>query len=303
MRVSIFHRRGFAMERTPGLMFACVLLLSGCGPGESEETSNQASPLQTVLATRDDNLALGSPTDAARDAAMSDDYLIERDQYALSYNNSRGSANWVSWHLSPAWKGGAQRQTTFSADTSLPDGWVTVHSSWYTNTGFDRGHLCPSDDRDGSVKDNRATFLLTNIVPQAPSSNRQTWRDLEEYCRSLINAGNELYIVAGPLGVGGRGSRGAADTIHSGQITVPAFLWKVVVVLPAGSKDVKRVSADTRVIAVNMPNEQSTRKIPWDSYRVSVDELEALTGYDFLSRVPTSVQKVIEASVDDGPTE
>lgn len=291
------------MERTPGLMFACILLLGGCGPGASEETVSHASPLQTAIATRDDNLALGSPTDAAEDAAMLDDYLIERDQYALSYNNARGTANWVSWHLSAAWKGDTRRQTAFSADTSLPDGWVQAHSSWYANTGFDRGHLCPSDDRDGSVEDNQATFILTNIVPQAPSNNRQTWRELEEYCRSLIDDGDELYIVAGPLGVGGRGSHGAAKSIHSGEITVPAFLWKIVVVLPMGSKDVKRVTADTRVIAVKIPNEQSAHPRPWDSYRVSVDQLEALTGYDFLSKVPASVQAVIEASVDDGPTE
>jgi endonuclease G len=34
-----------------------------------------------------------------------------------------------------------------------------------------------------------------------------------------------------------------------------------------------------------------------------VDALESLLGYDFLSNVPTSIQSVIEASVDNGPTQ
>jgi len=297
------------MRRTLAVIPACILILSGCLFAEIEEspspvkelTAAERAPLETLTATRDDNMGLGNPSDATADVSNPDNFLINRPQYALSFNNSRGSANWVSWHLSTAWKGSAPRSTSFIADTSLPAGFVKVFSSWYTNTGFDRGHLCPSEDRDGSTTDNQATFILTNIVPQAPVNNQQTWRALEDYGRTLINAGNELYIVAGPAGVGGTGSAGSADTIHSGDVTVPAFMWKVIVVLPVGSNDVSRVSTSTRVIAVNMPNDQDVNAHTWDFYRVSVDSLEAMTGFDFLSNVPTSVQSVIEASVDNGP--
>ncbi|UFH57723.1 DNA/RNA non-specific endonuclease [Spirosoma sp. KNUC1025] len=60
-----------------------------------------------------------------------------------------------------------------------------------------RGHLCPSDDRDNTAEENRTTFILSNIVPQAPTFNQQSWRLLEEYCRSLVRQDNELYIIAG----------------------------------------------------------------------------------------------------------
>jgi endonuclease G, mitochondrial len=298
------------MNRTFVVLPACVLLFSGCllaeeGDGslssDNEQTAAEALPLESLAATRDNNMALGNPSNATTATSNANNFLINRPQYALSYNNSRGSANWVSWHLSTAWKGSAPRSTTFTADTTLPTGFVKAFTSWYTNTGFDRGHLCPSDDRDASTADNQATFILTNIVPQSPINNQQTWRFLEDYARTLITAGNELYIVAGPGGTGGTGSVGAADSIHSGDVTVPDFLWKVIVVLPVGSNDVTRVTTSTRVIAVKMPNDQTVNAHPWDFYRVSVDSIESLTGFNFLSSVSTSVQSVIEASVDNGP--
>jgi len=37
----------------------------------------------------------------------------------------------------------------------------------------------------------------------------------------------------------------------------------------------------------------------WRSYRVSVDQVEGMTGFDFFSNVSTSIQSVIEATVDN----
>lgn len=252
--------------------------------------------------TRDDNMAMGNPSNATTSTADANNYLMVKPQYALSYNSSRGTANWVSWHLSTAWKGPAPRCDCFSQDAALPSGFYKATTSNYTNTGFDRGHLCPSEDRDGSDADNRATFLMTNIVPQAPKNNQQTWKYLEDYTRTLISAGNECYIIAGVYGQGGTGNQGGTtNTIASGNITVPSRVWKVIVVLPVGSNDVSRVASSTRVIAVDMPNTQSIGT-NWGSYRVSVDAIEAATGYNLLSNLPAAVQNAIEATVDNGPT-
>jgi endonuclease G, mitochondrial len=69
-------------------------------------------------------------------------------------------------------------------------------------------------------------------------------------------------------------------------------------VLPVGSNDVSRVTATTRTIAVVIPNSGSIGT-DWKAYRVSVDQVEAITGYDFFSNVPTPIQNVIEANVDN----
>ncbi len=47
---------------------------------------------------RDNALSLGNPSNAATDP---DNYLLEKPQYTLSYNCSRGTANWISWHHAP----------------------------------------------------------------------------------------------------------------------------------------------------------------------------------------------------------
>ena len=255
-------------------------------------------------ATRDNPLILGNPSDAKNEVNAPNNYLMEKPQFALSYNSSRGGANWVAWHLSSAWKGGVARQDDFRADPDLPTSFTKIVTGDYTNTGFDRGHLCPSDDRDSTVTDNSATFVMTNMLPQSPNLNRITWKNLEDYCRKLMEQGNELYIFAGGYGVGGNGSNGDLNTFASGKVTVPARCWKVVVVLPINSNDLTRIDANTRVIAVDMPNTQSVNANAknWGDYRVKVDDIEAATGYNFMSAVATNIQSTLESKIDTGPT-
>ena len=167
-----------------------LLWLMGCKTVAPPTVNTGTAPL-----TRTDNLALGNPSGAT--LGNPNNYLISRPQYVLSYSRDRGIANWVSWHLSQDWKGNARRTNEFRPDLSLPAGWYAARPSDYTNTGFDRGHLCPSDDRDNTPDDNAATFILTNIVPQAPRHNREVWKTLEEYERRLMEAGNDVYIIAG----------------------------------------------------------------------------------------------------------
>jgi len=273
-------------------LLGATLLLLGCGQDAPDPTAP----------TRDDHLALGNPSGAITDATQPTNYLIVRPQYALSYHRDRGTPNWVSWHLSPAWLGTAARQDNFTADNTLPTGWYRPTSSSYTGSGFDRGHQCPSADRTASAADNAATFVLSNIIPQAPNNNQRTWVGLENYSRTLVGQGNELYIICGSYGRGGTGSEGRATTIDQGRITVPARCWKVVVVLPIGTNDASRITSSTRVIAIDLPNSNTVNE-DWSRYRTSVDAIEQATGLDLLSAVSTAVQATLEAQVDKGPTQ
>jgi endonuclease G len=254
-----------------------------------------------ATATRDSNLTLGNPSGAVASTSYPTNYLLTKAQYTLSYNNSQGKPNWVSWHLSSAWLGATARQDNFSPDATLPSGWYQVKTSDYTGSGFDRGHNCPSADRTGSVTDNSATFLMSNMMPQASVNNQQTWAGLENYCRTLVDAGNELYIVCGSYGKGGTGVNGYATTIASGKVTVPANCWKVVVVLPTGSSDLARITTSTRVIAINTPNTTAIGTA-WGAYRTSVDQIESATGLDLLSALSTTLQNTLEAKTDAGAT-
>lgn len=249
-----------------------------------------------------EHLTMGNPSNAVTNVNQPCNYLMEKTQYALSYCRDRGIPNWVSWHLDSTWLGSTPRQNDFRNDTTLPAGWYQVQSTDYSGSGFDRGHHRPSGDTTNTVPDNSATFLMTNMMPQAPDNNQGPWEVLETYCRTLVSQGNELYIIAGGYGTGGSGSNGGTtSTVAGGKVVVPNVTWKVIIVIPAGTNDVSRVTTSTRTIAVIMPNSQGIRNNDWHNYRVSVDQVEALTGYDFFSNVPTAIQNVIEAQVDNLP--
>lgn len=282
-------------------LIAMSAIIISCQKENIEPSNPPQTGIQKAAATRDNNMALGNPSGAVASTSYPTNYLMTKTQYTMSYNNSKKTCNWVSWHLSTAWLGSAARQDDFRNDTSLPTGWVQVGGTDYSGSGFDRGHMCPSADRTGSVTDNSATFLMTNMIPQAPVNNQQTWANLENYCRTLVNAGNELYIISGPYGQGGTGSAGTKTTISTKSIVVPAYTWKVIVVLPNGSSDVTRITSSTRVIAIWVPNTQSVSS-SWGSYRKTVDYIESQTGYNFLSNVSTTIQSAIESKVDTGAT-
>ncbi|OGX81344.1 DNA/RNA non-specific endonuclease [Hymenobacter coccineus] len=272
-----------------------ALLATACA---TTDVSPTQAPSQSTLP---EHLTLGNPSGATTDPSQPTNYLLSKPQYALSYHRDQGKPNWVSWHLSSSWVGSAPRQDDFRPDADLPATWYHVTASSYAGAGFDRGHNCPSADRTSTAANNSATFLMSNMMPQAPRNNQQTWANLENYLRTFLSSGHELYVVCGSYGKGGTGTEGYATTLDNGRVTVPAHCWKVVVILPTGSNDAARVSTTTRVIAINTPNDNSL-STSWGTYRTSVNAIEAATGLDLLSAVPASVQQVIETRVDNGPT-
>jgi endonuclease G len=236
------------------------------------------------------------PTPAKTDPKQREDYLIERPQYSLSYNAKTRAPNWVSWRLRQEDIGKAKRGP-FAPDPLLPTVFAKVTSHVYDGSGFDRGHMCPAQDRSATQGDMDATFYTTNIIPQAPNCNQRGWERLEAYCRELAREGHVLYIVCGPAGVGGIGKDGKKDEIGKGRIdvTVPAKVWKVILVLPdEQAQPTKR----TRVISVILPNDQ-TVDYDWSKYRVSTDAVEKLTGYKFFSAIPDELARELKQKIDE----
>ncbi|HEX6160579.1 MAG TPA: DNA/RNA non-specific endonuclease, partial [Thermoanaerobaculia bacterium] len=249
----------------------------------------------------DVHLTFGNPNGATDDVNNPNNYLMVKPEFTLSYNRDRAIPNWVSWHLADEWIGSLQRVDTFRADPAVPADWYRVTHVDYSASGFDRGHMVPNADRDPetSMPINQATFLMSNMIPQAPDNNQGPWANMENFLRTLLPA-NELYIIAGGAGDGGTGSNGGVSyTINGGKIAVPSHTWKVVLVLPkASGDDVARVTAATRTIAVIMPNVQGIRNNDWMGYLTTIDAVEALTGYDFFAPVDDAVENAIEAGVN-----
>lgn len=275
----------FTINTGSGIRFEIRKTSGGTNRLDFEDISLAVNPNSTSV-----HMTMGNPSNAVYDTSFPANYLMEKSQYVLSYARDNGTSNWASWHLDTSWLGTTPRQDNFAGDSTLPAGWYKVVSTSYQGSGYDRGHLCPSADRTLTVADNTATFLMTNMIPQTADNNRVTWEGLEEYARDLaIDDGDELYIIAGGYG--------NAGTINNGHIVVPTHTWKVIMVIDSGSDDVTRVTNSTRLIAVWVPNEDDIDN-DWKTFRVSVDYVESMTGYDFFANVTDATENTIEAVTD-----
>jgi endonuclease G len=231
------------------------------------------------------NLALGNPSNATADLSNKDNYLFVKDQYAMSYNSDHKTPNWVSWQLDSDWLGNSGRSGPFVPDPTLPAGFGKATPQDYTNSGYDRGHNCPSGVRTRSHEDNEATFNMSEIAPQTPDNNRGPWEKLENYSRELAGQGKELYIISG--------NEGSKGTIGNG-VNVPETWFKVIVALPEKGMTAKDITADTQVIAVEMPNETGIRRDDWKKYTTTIGDIEKHTGYHFLDNVPANIRQALE---------
>ncbi|WP_165799054.1 DNA/RNA non-specific endonuclease [Sphingobacterium corticibacter] len=237
------------------------------------------------------NLYLGNPSNAQSSVVFNTNYLIDLKYYTISYNANRGTPNWVSWYLDRnSMATNVSRQDNFAGYSGLPANWYTVLTTSYTNSGFDRGHNCPSADRLSSIAANSSVFLMVNMIPQAPRNNQGVWNNFENYLRTRVNQGNEIYIIMGSYGRGGTGTNGGALTIDQGRVTVPSNVYKIAVILPVGANDLLRIeNGQAEIIAIDTPN-LNTVEANWQDYRVTIRELESKTGYNFLSTLSSGAQ-------------
>ena len=276
------------------IIFAAIIFSVSC---KKSSTTPGGNELPNDL-TDNGNMLMGNPSKATADTTNFNNYLMVKKFFSLSYSRTRAIANWVSWHTQQSDLGSIDRLDDFRADSTLPKSWYWPSDLSYSGSGFDRGHNCPSADRTTSASANSSTFIMTNIIPQAPDNNQGVWANLENYARGLVSGGSELFTIMGNYGVGGTGNNGFFTNIDGGRMIVPGRVWKVIVVLPEGNSDLGRITANTRVIAVNVQNANDLDP-DWKKYRTSVDAIEAATNIDLLSNVPADIQKVIEAKVDD----
>lgn len=271
------------MKKNIPVLVCTLVFLAACSKKKDDVPAPNNPPVVNPPAVTADNNPLmpGNPTQAQPSSSFPENYLKDNSYYALAYSSSRGIPTWVAWHLQSDDLGSTPRQDDFRADTQLPAGWYQVGGLDYVGSGFDRGHSCPSADRTSTVAANSSTFLMTNIIPQAPNLNQGPWADLEDFTRNtLVGTNNEAFIFMGTTGRGGYNVNGLYNTISAGRVTVPARIWKVILVIPKGNSDLSRIHSDATVLVVNMPNNNTlyttsgAGKTAWRNYITTIQALE-----------------------------
>jgi len=243
------------------------------------------------------NVDAGTPTDA--DA--SNDVIVARRQYTLSYNPAHGGPNWVSWNLDASHTGSSSRCNCFTADTALTRQGITAYDThdWINGGVWSRGHMSPSADWADASGDNAPTFFLSNMIPQNQTANAGAWGNLENALRDTAATGAEIYIVAGPIFTkdrSGAGVDGFGWMNSTGRIAVPDSMFKIALIIH-GTRSPSSIdsTSEITVLAVNMPNDASATGT-FDRYVTTVNAIQRSSGYDFLSALPDSIEKIVEAN-------
>lgn len=220
--------------------------------------------------------AVGTELPALR--PQSGEQVLRRTAYTVSYNSDTRLPNWVAWELTADHCDGEHGRggLKFAEDDEVAEPRAT--DADYYNSGYDRGHMCPSADCKWSAEAQRQSFLFTNACPQNHGLNAGDWNEMEAQCRRWAQEYGRVYIACGPILYGGR-----RKTIGKNKVVVPEAFFKVVLCLEGEPKAIGFVYK-------NMSGDR-----PKSSYVNTVDEVERITGLDFFTALPDDVENKVEA--------
>ena len=214
--------------------------------------------------------------------APADVQLLMRGEFAIGWSPSLRHPVWAAYHVKAEALFEDGKRPAFAKDRAVES---SPPASAYDRCGYDRGHMVPNHaivSRYGD-EERRRTFLMTNIAPQRPALNRGIWRDLEHRIADMWTARyGEVWVVVCTIPAPSSFGR---ETISGTGIDVPAGFGQLVVA---------QTAQGVRAFAAVIPQTVPFGVYP-AAYLVSIDELEALTGFDFLSELPEFIQNPLEA--------
>ena len=211
----------------------------------------------------------------------SDQELAGRSFFVICHSSDRKVPLWVGYELTPEHlERAATRPAHFRHDPGLSG--PSAYDSDYKNSGYSRGHMAPAADFAFSDASIRATFLLSNAVPQRQSVNQGRWAQVEAAVRRIAAVSDATYVFTGPLF-----ESAEIERIGAGQVSVPTHTFKVILALQGTSKT---------MYAAIVPNAKVVKE-PLNQFAVTVEEVERRTGFDFFSALEDSEERDLESTL------
>ncbi|MBM4163153.1 MAG: DNA/RNA non-specific endonuclease [Lentisphaerae bacterium] len=221
----------------------------------------------------------GLPVPIPGGAARTDVVILQKQTFMLGWSPSLRHAVWAAYRVSPTQTPlDLMRPSSFSQDTAARN---APRSADYARSGYDRGHLVPNHaiaSRFGK-KAQVETFLTSNIAPQRPALNQGPWADVERrIADDWPDRFGDIWVIVGTI------SPQQRQTLAAG-INIPTAFYQIVV-----ARHADRV----RAFAVVMPQRISRLARPRVTL-ATIDEIEQLSGFDFLSALPDEEETALEA--------
>lgn len=227
--------------------------------------------------------------------------------YALEWNKAKKHSAWVAFSFDNITKGdNVGRTDAWEVDPQLPED-MRVDNDSHRSDGFDRGHICASEDRVYSREANMQTFYYSNMSPQLNSFNGGFWAAFEKRVREWGRYSyNKLYVTKGgtinQLLVNYTGEKKGPDgvipktdanglTIHG--LACPKFYYMAILSEKNGVFHAIGFWVEHRddygyQYGDNVP--ASVLK----THIVSIDDLEQKTGLDFFCNLPDDLENTVE---------
>jgi endonuclease G len=272
-----------------------MLPMGDDGTGRRARVAQNARVLQFNLDSLDDDqqswVAEHNPFGLPQTDHPGSWMLVVREGYTLAHNNVDLIADWVSFRLTREYASGTEKRpgsSAFKPDPLLLAGRRAELSDYKGWKGvYDRGHQCAAGDSKGRGRRViRDSFFLSNMTPQASRLNQTRWRLLEQRIQNLAKARGELWLITGPVFVDeDRDGIVEYSVLGENQVAVPTHYFKIVVSYVPG--DDKKLEA----MAFLIPNEAID---DFGEFLVSIDEIEELTGFNFLMKLEDDVEKDLE---------
>lgn len=203
-------------------------------------------------------------------------FIINHTYYKICYQEDGRIARFTSHILnSRIMSGRTPRTDDYRSDPSLSK---PVEGGDYARTGFDRGHLVPAADMKMNKTAMSESFYMSNMTPQRPSFNRGIWQSIEKAVRRAVSKNGEAQIITAPV-------------LHPGlpqlksKVAIPEWFYKIIY-----------WPHDKVAIAFLIENKGHSG-LSYEDFQVTVDEVEAMTGIDFFSYLPDTVEDAMESEL------
>jgi endonuclease G len=153
-----------------------------------------------------------------------DDYIpvIKHNGYYLQYNPNAFNPIWVMYIIDKEnlLEENKRDKIFFSNDYMID---IDLKHNLFYNSGFDRGHMCPAEDKQNNYDYLVETFYLSNVSPQVPGLNRGIWKSLENNIRKRVKNGEKLLVISGTVFYDLKNTNKI-----SGKIFIPDAFYKIV---------------------------------------------------------------------------
>ena len=221
-------------------------------------------------------------------------YSGERN-YTHYYDKDTYTSLWVAYPLESKHIGSLSRPGSWSFNPLIDEKYqVDLCSHSYADT-YSRGHLIPNGSRNGIKGMQTQTFYVTNSVPQRQDKfNGTIWASLEGGIRSLATS-ETIYVVTGVQfnKVGENKSINYTKAKDDNKnVPVPNYFYKVVLKVNTNSAGTVTSASTIGFWFEHKDYSNST----YSNYAVSVDQIEAWTGFDFFVNLPDSIEATAETN-------